>query len=146
MPLPTLNRDGDLPVGVHQATLHEVVDRFGAGTRRRVEISNRLTRIHLLAIATGKVERFLIFGSYVTGKPEPNDVDIVLVMQDDFTASSVSDDAKALFDHQRADAEFGASVFWVRPAMLINESVDEFIATWQRKRGTGRRGIVEVVT
>jgi hypothetical protein len=51
-----------------------------------------------------------------------------------------------LFDHQHADDRFGASIFWIRPAMLLlAESLDGFIARWQLKRDGGRRGILEVV-
>ena len=85
MPLPAFDSRGDLPVGVHQATLAEVIERFGHGTPQREIVTARLIRIYELARRTGKLLRFVIFGSYVTTKPEPNDVDIILVMADDFT-------------------------------------------------------------
>lgn len=49
-----------------------------------------------------------------------------------------------LFHHQAAQAVLGASVFWIRPAMLLLEDVDSFVAHWQGKRDDSRRGIVEV--
>ena len=49
-----------------------------------------------------------------------------------------------LFDHARADAELRASVFWVRPGMLLGEPLDQFLAYWERKRDGRRRGIVEI--
>lgn len=82
MPLPAFDNRGDLPVGVHQATVTEVVDHFGSGTPQRELVTNRLVHIYALAQWTGKLLRFVIFGSYVTAKPEPNDVDIILVMAD----------------------------------------------------------------
>jgi len=45
MPLPPLTRAGDLPLGVHRASLREVLDRFGAGSRQRVAVAGRLERI-----------------------------------------------------------------------------------------------------
>src|SRR5215472_8878008 len=78
------NSEGDLPPGVHPATLEEVVSRFGNGSPIREEVTRRLRRIYQLASATGMLQRFVVFGSYVTSKPEPNDVDIVLVMREDF--------------------------------------------------------------
>ena len=84
MPLPELDRYGDLPVSVHRASLDEVIARFGHGTPQRQLVTNRLLRIYDLARGTGKLERFVIFGSYVTAKPNPNDVDIMLIMRDDF--------------------------------------------------------------
>jgi hypothetical protein len=54
--------------------------------------------IHATAKATGKLERFVIFGSYITDKVEPNDVDVVLVMADDFRFSECSGEpASCLF-------------------------------------------------
>jgi len=41
-------------------------------------------------------------------------------------------------------AKFGASIFWIRPSMLLLESLEEFIEHWQIKRDRTRRGIVEV--
>jgi hypothetical protein len=50
-----------------------------------------------------------------------------------------------MFDHQRAQRELGASVFVVRPAFLLGETVDDFMAHWQLTRDRSRRGIVEVL-
>jgi hypothetical protein len=44
-------------------------------------------RIYELASATDKLLRFVILGSYVTEKPAPNDIDILLVMRDDFAVT-----------------------------------------------------------
>src|SRR5262249_32979772 len=75
---------GDLPEGVYRASLDEVVARFGNGPPQRQLVTVRLRRIYALAQATGKLAHFVIFGSYVTAKLEPNDVDILLVVQDNF--------------------------------------------------------------
>ncbi|HET6573281.1 MAG TPA: hypothetical protein VFG68_06745 [Fimbriiglobus sp.] len=144
MALPQLEPSGDLPVGVHEATLAEVLARFGTGSPERRAVSDRLARVWELATATGALDRLIVFGSYVTDKAEPNDVDVVLLMRDDFELSACPPLARALFDHLRAADELGASVFWARPGMLFGEPVEEFVASWQVKRGGGRRGIVEV--
>jgi hypothetical protein len=145
MPLPELDRYGDLPVGVHQASLDEVIARFGHGTPQRQLVTKRLLRIYDLARGTGKLERFVIFGSYVTAKPNPNDVDIILIMRDDFREGDYTDDVLPLFNHLRAKEELGASVFWTRPGAVLLETVDEFVAYWQVTRELGRRGIIDVV-
>jgi hypothetical protein len=144
MPLPDLNEDADLPEGVHRATLDEVVARFRGRGAKRQSVTAWLLRIHQLAAATGKTQRFIVFGSYVTAKPAPNDVDIVLVMRDDFKLAGCDEQSRKLFDHRQAETEFGASIFWIRPALLLNDTLDEFIAYWQIKRDRTRRGIVEV--
>jgi hypothetical protein len=103
-----------------------------------------LRRIYTLAQATGSLERFILFGSYITDKPSPNDVDIVLIMRNDFQLGTCSEEAGKLFNHLQATQEFGASIFWVRPSMLVLETVEEFVAHWQIKRDHTQRGIVEV--
>lgn len=86
----------------------------------------------------------MIFGSYVSDTPEPNDVDVILVMNNDFASERCPEEARVLFDHARADSELGASIFWVRPDMLLGEPIDVFLSHWERKRDGKRRGIVEI--
>jgi hypothetical protein len=121
MPLPDLNEFGDLPEGRHVASLDEVLTRFGSGTPQRQAVSDRLRRIHSLALATGRLDRLVIFGSYVSDVAEPNDVDVILVMRNDFATENCPAESLALFDHTRADEELGASVFWV-PGSLGEEA------------------------
>ena len=66
-------------------------------------------------------------------------------MKSEFRLESCDRQALALFDHYRAQTELGASVFWTRPGLLFLETLDEFIAGWQRKRDRTLRGIVEVM-
>ena len=73
---PGFDGNGDLPVGIYQATLDEVVDHFGVGSLQRRVVAQRLVRIYDLASGTGHLARFIIFGSFITAKPDPNDVDI----------------------------------------------------------------------
>src|SRR5262249_43265060 len=145
MPLPEFDEPGDLPIGVHRATLDEVLTRFGHGTPQRQRVTAQLEHIYALARATGKLLRFVIFGSYVTTKPAPNDIDIILVMRDDFAVAECDEATQPLFDHLRAQQLFGASVFSVRPSTTLLATVDEFISYWQIKHDQNKRGIVEII-
>ena len=80
MPVPPPTSSGDLPLGVHRASLRELLDRFGVGSRQRLAVAERLERIYRLALTTGKLSRVVVFGSFVTDKPDPNDVDVFMVM------------------------------------------------------------------
>lgn len=99
MALPPLTEAGELPEGVHPAPLNEVRARFGVGSARRTALILRLERIYRVAQATGHLARILVFGSFVTSKPEPQDVDLFLVMTDTFDASELMGDMRLLFDH-----------------------------------------------
>ncbi len=145
MPLPSFKESGDLPLGIHRVTLAETLTHFGTGSRQRQIIATRLERIHQLALYTGHVSRFVVFGSFITTKEEPNDVDIFLLMEDAFDLSKLIGEAYLLFsDHAVAQARFGASVFWIRrPAALDGEQ--KTMEVWQVKRDGGQRGIVELM-
>ena len=145
MPLPEFNANGDLPPGVHRASWTEVMGRFGGGFGQREVCTRRLAHIYELARRTACLQRFVIFGSYVTAKANPNDVDVILIMDDAFRLDNCPMESRALFDHAVAQARYGASVFWIRPALLIGETVEQFIEYWQIKRGGGQRGIVDVI-
>ena len=145
MSFPKFNAEGDLPVGVHRASLQEVVEHFGRGTAKRLQMARRLERIYNIVSATGKVSHFIIFGSFVTNKPEPNDVDIFIIMEDDFDASTLVGEAQILFDHLQCQAHFGASVFWVRRIAALGGE-QSAIEDWQIKRDGSKRGIVEVIS
>ena len=73
----------------------------------------------------------------------PNDVDIFLVMADDFDVATVAGQTRYVSDRMAAHNLLGASVFWIpRAACLGGENAA--VLDWQIKRDGARRGIVEV--
>jgi hypothetical protein len=135
---------GELPLGVHPATLREVLERFGTGSSQRKLVALRLERIYQVAQASGHLRRFVVFGSFVTDKLEPNDVDVFLLMEDGFDAAQLTGEALLLFDHAAAQTHFGASVFWLR-RLAAWEGEQASVEYWQVKRGGGQRGIIEII-
>lgn len=127
--LPLLGQDGDLPPGVYRTTLPYTVDRFGKGSRQRIAVAQRLERIYRVAIGTGQMARFVVFGSFVTAKSEPADVDVFLLMEDTFEMGQLTGEARVLFDHAAAQAHFGASVFWLRRLAALGGE-EQAIAGW----------------
>lgn len=144
MPIPDFESNGDLPVGLHQATLDEVLTRFSTGVLQRQVVTKRLIYIYNLAKATGQLKRFIVYGSYVTDKPNPGDVDIFLVMQEGFDPEILSGDPKLLFEHGEVHDKLGASIFWVTLGNSF-ASIDFLITGWQTKRDKTRRGIIEIL-
>jgi len=144
MALPEFNEEGDLPAGVYRSTLSEVLERFGQGSVQPRAVADRLKRVYELVTSTGKLARFVIFGSFITAKEEPNDVDVFLLMEDSFDLASLTGEAVLPFLHMEADAHFGASVFWTGRSGAIGgeQAVIEY---WQIRREGGQRGIVEIV-
>ena len=143
MALPAFDQAGDLPPGVHGATLEEVLERFGQGSTQRCVVADRLTRLYRLAASTEQMARFVVFGSFITAKADPNDIDILLLMEDTFDLASVTGEAALVFQHLEAQARFGASVFWMRRSGAMGGE-QAMIADWQVRREGGYRGIVEI--
>ena len=144
MAIPPFTDSGDLPLGVHPVSLREVLERFGAGSAQRVAVGLRFERIHAIAHGTGHLRRFVVFGSFVTAKAEPNDADVFLIMEDSFDPGLLSGEVRRLFDHLAAQAQFGVSVFWFR-RLACMEGEQAAVEYWQVKRGGGSRGIVEII-
>jgi hypothetical protein len=89
------------------------------------------------------MKRFIVFGSFVTAKLDPNDIDIFIIMDDDFDVSQVDPSAVVLFDHSSAQSHLGASVFWVRSIGALGGE-DAAIRDWMITREGRNRGILEI--
>ncbi len=107
-------------------------------------LGRRLQRIYQLVQQTGCMARFILYGSFITDKLEPNDVDIFLLMEDTFDVGKVVGEAAVLFDHLAAQNFAGASIFWLRRLAAL-DGEQAAVEHWQLKRGGGRRGIVEII-
>ena len=143
MAFPEFNENGDLPVGIYKATLQEVIDHFGQGSLQRQLVGRRLKKIYFSAKETNQVLRFIVYGSFVTAKENPNDVDIFILMKDGFDPNEVFGKSRLIFKHLTTQKYEGASIFWATKSGIIGDA-DEFIEGWQIKRDDSRRGIVEV--
>jgi predicted nucleotidyltransferase len=141
---PKFSDSGDLPPGIHQSNLSDVIEYFGKGGFQRAIVAARLQRVYSLAMETGHVSRFIIFGSFVTNKSDPQDIDIFLLMDDQFDVQRVTGEARILFDHLAAQNYEGASIFWLR-RMAALHGEEAAIDSWQIKRDGNKRGIVEVL-
>jgi predicted nucleotidyltransferase len=141
--LPPLDGSGDLPSGVHRCSLAVAIDRFGNNSARRRIVGLRLERILVLLAGCSHVVRVVVFGSFVTAKIEPNDIDVFLVMDDGFDVATVIGEARLLFDHAIAQSHFGASIFWLRQSACF-PTEEEMIAGWGLKRDGTHRGIIEI--
>src|SRR5262245_22890421 len=76
--LPDFDDDGNLPPGIHRATIEEVARRFGHGSPER-EVEMRELMEFVAWARQAAVQRLLVNGSFVTSKESPNDVDVVIL-------------------------------------------------------------------
>jgi hypothetical protein len=87
------------------------------------------------------VKRFLIGGSFVTSKPEPNDFDCILVLNSSFEWHDCPPAEYNLLSRQRASRLFGGDVIAVVEG---SEDYQEYMAIFQTTRDKNRVGIVEI--
>ena len=85
-----------------------------------------------------------MFGSFVTAKVDPGDVDVFLLMEDTFDSKQVRGEAAIIFDHLAGQNVEGASIFWIRRQAAIGGE-QAAVEHWQLKRDKTRRGVVEVI-
>ena len=83
------------------------------------------------------------FGSFVTTKREPNDVDVFMIMDDEFDVAALPRESRLLFDHGAAQTHFGCSVFWLRRLAAFGGE-QATIEYWQVKRDGTKRGLIEI--
>ena len=80
MALPPLRLDGTLPPGEHAITvIDEVFVLFPASNARRAVLNSALTLLLEVASRLKIGTSVVIDGSYITSKPEPEDIDIALL-------------------------------------------------------------------
>jgi len=78
--LPDSEPGGYLPAGIHLTTLNEIRARFGTGSTARQQQMNLLQMVSEAARNYSTIKRILLWGSFVTTKPAPNDLDYSLVV------------------------------------------------------------------
>ena len=118
--------------------------RFGSGSAQRKAVALRLERVYSAAVSTRQLARAVVFGSFITSKTDPNDVDLFLLMDDAFDVTKLQGEVALVFDHPAAQSHFGASVFWLRKAAAW-EGEQAAVEYWQATRGGGTRGIIELI-
>jgi len=139
--IPAPNAIGELPPGMHTATLAEVEMVFVTTPRRRVLFEG--LRRALQNLAAAGVRRVFIDGSFVTTKADPNDIDGCWEWTEDVHLDLLD---PVLLDFAQA-----------RRAMRDKYGVDFFLATWveagsgltfldffQRNRADDPKGIVQL--
>jgi len=99
------------PLEVHIADRQEFESRFGGFSPRRPWLLGRLRTLVELAATSGELRRVFIWGSFVTGKPAPRDLDILLIMSEGFEVDRLAAPAQAVFDSTRARLLFESDVF-----------------------------------
>lgn len=110
MPIPPLDQNGFLPAGVHDCTLDELKGRFGSFqiSDRRPQLFARLEAFLSEAKTSRLVVSVVVDGSFVTAKPDPNDIDLILVVTPDHSfAADLSPLEYGVLSKRRVHRRYG---------------------------------------
>lgn len=116
---------------------------FGTGSAKRKLLIGNLKNIIELAKSTGKLERVIIWGSFISNKDFPQDIDLLLIMRGDFDLDANPPEVKRVFDYVQGRIVFNADIFWTKSS-IGEEAIGLWIETYQMTRDFESRGIVEV--
>ena len=138
--IPRLNRFACLPEGIHECTMDEAASRFGTfqTTDRRPQLWAKFTEFMRELASCDFIEAVLVDGSFVTGTPEPNDIDLVLVAASNFDLSTdLSPAAYNLLSQRRMRRRFGFDIVMVQNG---SENFDHMVDFFQQvKQRPGRK-------
>ena len=139
--IPDFRQDGYLPEGMFLVSEAEVTFRFGTSNRKRRRLILRVRRWIELAREVGALKLF-IDGSFITAKPEPNDVDAVVLLPPDFENQiAVDSDAATEFEEMLLTRR-PEEIFAAEDETDWNEWVEFFSRT--READGRRKGLVEI--
>lgn len=146
MPIPDLDTAGYLPRGIHDCSMAEVKDRFGTFQRSdtRPRIFDCFERYVRDLRTSGLVKAVLIDGSFVTGKDEPGDIDLIIILHrdHDYTSTLRPFEYNAL-SRRRVRRSYG---FDLLVAEEGQPECDEYVKFYSRVKGKeGRtKGLLKV--
>ncbi|PIV20876.1 MAG: hypothetical protein COZ69_16425 [Deltaproteobacteria bacterium CG_4_8_14_3_um_filter_45_9] len=141
--IPDYNIDGNLPEGIYLVEEEEFINHFSSSSARRKWLGDRMRELLALIKSTGQLDRIFVWGSFVSAKESPNDVDMLLLMKETFQLERISEDSKFIFDHVAARIRFHIDIFWSKSA-IGEETLRLWLDTYQMTKDFKRRGIVEV--
>lgn len=124
-------------------SLDEIRARFGAATPRRQFLLGRLQALVNHLRATSGVKHVYLFGSFVSGKASPNDVDLFIVMAAGFTTAHLAGRALEPFQHDLCKIHYHADMFWVTEA-IGDERINDLLEVFSRNREKQQQPIIEV--
>ena len=144
--IPPLDEYGCLPEGIHDSTIDEAAGRFGVfqTSDRRLQLWAKFTEFMRELRVCDFMEAVLVDGSFVTGTPEPNDIDLVLVIASSHDFSTdLPPGIYNLLAHRRVRRQFGFDIVVIKSD---SENLEQAVAFFQqvKQRPGIKKGILRI--
>ena len=128
-----------LPDGDHDATWVDVQRRFGAGTTRS-RLCEHMSKLILLARGCDFKEVYL-FGSFISGKPDPGDIDLLWVYRAD-KYDSLSESCRELLNYATMKSRLGWDLWCCSDDPAV---VSDLLSGWRKNKTKDKaRGIIRI--
>jgi len=128
-----------LPEGDHAATWNEVVERFG-GNPKRKGFCDRLVRFLRTAKRCGFL-RVYLFGSFISAKDNPGDVDLLWIHERDLDKSRLAKECQDLLDYPLMKDREDWDMFCCSDDPFV---INYFMDCWRKDKGAEKkpRGVI----
>ena len=144
MSLPEQNEHGLLPIGLHAASGAQIMARFGVGSTARERQAQLLRQILAAASSYEAIKHVLLWGSFVSDKAEPRDLDYSLVVSVDHRMAAIAPEHRRFLVPFEARQFYGADQgFLVIPDYSLERYIEklDFVS---RDHDNRERGIVGI--
>jgi predicted nucleotidyltransferase len=125
------------------ASLDDLRIRFGTSTPRRQFLFRQLEIVIDQLLITRSVKQIYLFGSFVSGKASPNDVDLLVVMNAGFSTTQLGGKVLELFQHDVCRIRYQADLFWVIE-VVGNARIEDLLEVFSRDREGRAQSVIEV--
>ncbi|MDX1943957.1 MAG: nucleotidyltransferase domain-containing protein [Pirellulaceae bacterium] len=146
MPIPSLNADGFLPEGIHDCTLDELEARFGQfqDSDRRCRLFEKFREYVREARSSGVVKSLFVDGSFATGKPNPSDIDLIVIsLARELLPATLRPAEYNALSKRHIRRKFGMDVLLAQDGeMEVDEHVEFFSQV--RNRPEVRKGLLRI--
>lgn len=143
--LPRLNENGYLPEGVWDCSLEELRAAFGV-FRRSDQRSKLFSKLEEFIKEIGKtrwVKEIIVDGSFVTGKSEPNDIDVIIGLDSGFEDAEISFWESRLLNKKFLSKKYGFDVFI---EIVASKDFEEKLDFFQQiKQSETRKGVARLI-
>ncbi|OGG52206.1 MAG: hypothetical protein A3F84_03855 [Candidatus Handelsmanbacteria bacterium RIFCSPLOWO2_12_FULL_64_10] len=107
-----------------------------------MKLCDQIRRLIEQARKSGIVERLIFGGSFITATQEPNDFDVLVILQSGTKASRVRPGDQRLVYGRLARQAFGGDIF---PIVQGSAGLQEAAAFFSKSRSGKEVGLVEVI-
>lgn len=141
--IPTFDERGLLPLGLHEATVSEIRAVLGF-TERRKRMMDGLERFVQIWSESGFMEYSVIDGSFATAKPEPGDIDMLLVPKLEALSSRPAEFRDLAMSHSY-DRDFTRREFDCEAFIAAGQyNIDGWLDFFAADRRGRRRGLIRL--